>query len=324
MLALADRGGVGNLVNLEPVHAALVGEDQQIGVRGGDDQVLHHVFGARGHADAPLAAAGLTPVGIDGGALQIAAARHGDGDVLHLHQIFQLDLAGIFDDLGAPLVAEILLDFLQLFDDHAAQNSFPSPESPGIPSIRTWISASSSRIFCCSMPVRRWSCSSMIACACFSLNSKLRDQALARFLGVLGGADQLDHRVQIVERLLEPEQKMLALASLAQQVIGAAADHVDAMLDEALQRVEQAHLARLPVDDGQQDHAEADLHLRLLVQVVEHHLGLLAALQLDHDAHSRRGRSHRECRRCLRASSRSPARRCAPPGGPCSPGTESR
>ena len=79
---------------------------------------------------------------------------------------------------------------------------------------------------------------------------------------------------------------MLALARLAQQVIGAAADHVEAMIDEALQRVEQPHLARLPVDDRQQDHAEADLHLRVLVQIVEDDFGLLAALQLEHDAHA--------------------------------------
>ena len=79
---------------------------------------------------------------------------------------------------------------------------------------------------------------------------------------------------------------MLALARLAQQVIGAAADHVEAMIDEALERVEQAQLARLPVDDGQQDHAEVDLHLRVLVQIVQHDFGLLAALQLEDDAHA--------------------------------------
>ena len=73
----------GNLVDLQPVHAALVGEDQQVGVRVRDDQVLDHIFGARAHADAALAAARLAAVGIDGGALQIAAARDGDRDVFH-------------------------------------------------------------------------------------------------------------------------------------------------------------------------------------------------------------------------------------------------
>ena len=53
-----------------------------------------------------------------------------------------------------------------------------------------------------------------------------------------------------------------------------------------LSAVQQAQLARLAVDDGQQDDAEVDLHLRLLVQVVEHDFGLLAALQFEHDAHA--------------------------------------
>ena len=124
----------------------------------------------------------------------------------------------------------------------------------------------------------------MMACACFSLNSKARDQRFARFPRVSGGADQADHFVQMVERLLEAEQDVLALARLAQFVLGAAADHFDAMLDEVLEHRQQAQLARLAVDDRQHDDAEADLQLRVLIEVVEDDLRLLAALQLEHDA----------------------------------------
>ena len=45
-------------------------------------------------------------------------------------------------------------------------------------------------------------------------------------------------------------------------------------------------LARLAVDDGQHDDAEVDLQLRVLVQIVQHDFGVLAALQLDDDAHA--------------------------------------
>ncbi len=79
---------------------------------------------------------------------------------------------------------------------------------------------------------------------------------------------------------------MLAVARLAQFVFGAAADHFDAVVDEVLEAIDQAQLARLAVDDGKHDDAEADLQLRVLIKVVEHHLGLLAALQLDDDAHA--------------------------------------
>ena len=62
--------------------------------------------------------------------------------------------------------------------------------------------------------------------------------------------------------MLVAEQDVLALARLAQFVLRAAAHHVDAVLDEEAQQVEQAQLARLAGDDRQQDHAERFLHLR--------------------------------------------------------------
>ena len=126
----------------------------------------------------------------------------------------------------------------------------------------------------------------MMACACFSENAKRRDQRFARLARQLGGADQADDFVEIVERLLEAEQDVLALAGFAQFVLGAPADHIDAVIDEVLDHVHQAELARLAVDDGEHDDAEADLQLCVLIQVVEDDLGLLAALQFDDDAHA--------------------------------------
>ncbi len=79
---------------------------------------------------------------------------------------------------------------------------------------------------------------------------------------------------------------MLAFAGFPQQVIGAAADDIGAVLDEALDDVDDAQFARLAVDDGQHDDAEVHLHLRLLVQVVQDDFGVLAALQFEDDAHA--------------------------------------
>ena len=279
-------------------------------MRGRDDQVLDHVLGARGHADAALAAARLPPVGIDRGALQVSAARHRHRDVLHLHQVFEADLAGVFDDLRAALVAEVLLDFLQLLDDHAAQNFFRAQDLQIFRDLLLDLGQLVDDLLL------------LHAGEALELqfDNRLRlflgeleagDQAVAGFPRSLGGADQRDHRVQIVERLLESQQQMLAVASLAQKVIRAPAHHVQAVIDEALDGVEQAQLARLPVDDGQQDHAEVDLHLRVLVQIVQHHFGLLAALQLEHDAHAVAVALVADFRDALRASSRSPGRRRA-------------
>ena len=48
----------------------------------------------------------------------------------------------------------------------------------------------------------------------------------------------------------------------------------------------EPQLIGLAVDHGQQDHAEALLHRGVLVELVEHDLGLGAALEFDDDAHA--------------------------------------
>ena len=56
------------------------------------------------------------------------------------------------------------------------------------------------------------------------------------------------------------------------------------MLDEQLHHLPQHQDLRPPVDQREHDHAEGGLHLRMLVQIVEHHLGIGVAPQFHHDA----------------------------------------
>src|SRR5581483_7273048 len=60
-LALAARTDVRDLVDLEPVGSPPVGEDHDVGVRRGDEQMRDEVLVARPHAKAALAAAPLVP-----------------------------------------------------------------------------------------------------------------------------------------------------------------------------------------------------------------------------------------------------------------------
>ena len=79
---------------------------------------------------------------------------------------------------------------------------------------------------------------------------------------------------------------MGAVFSFLQQEGRAPADDLDAVINKVLQRLHQTHLARLAVDHGQKDHAEAFLQLGVLVELIQHNLRLRAALQLDDDAHA--------------------------------------
>ena len=93
-LALARRAHVGNLVDLEPVDAAGVGEAEQEGVRGVDDELRDEILFARLHAHAPGAAAALLAIDADGRALEVALMADRDGDLLVGDQVFKLQLGG--------------------------------------------------------------------------------------------------------------------------------------------------------------------------------------------------------------------------------------
>src|SRR5438128_4304864 len=103
-LALSTWTDVRDLVDLEPVGAAAVREDHDVRVGGRDEEVAHEILFARAHADAPLAAAALHPVGRDGGSLDVARIRDRDRHVLIGNQVFDPELAALVDDLGPSLV----------------------------------------------------------------------------------------------------------------------------------------------------------------------------------------------------------------------------
>ena len=119
--AFAGGAHVGDFVDLEPVDAAFVGEAEQVGVGGVDDELGDEVFFARLHAEAAGAAAPLLAVGGDGGALEVAGMGDSDGDLFVGDEVFELQLGGLVDDLGAALVAVFVADGFELLDDDVAE-----------------------------------------------------------------------------------------------------------------------------------------------------------------------------------------------------------
>ncbi len=118
------------------------------------------------------------------------------------------------------------------------------------------------------------------------LAGEVRDQVLASIGAIGAAADNRDHVIDMIERKPVAFQNVFAVFRFRQQERGPAAHHVDAVFDEVADRLHQAHFFRLVIGDGQEDHAEALLHLRVLVELVEHDLRFGAALQFDDDAHT--------------------------------------
>ena len=98
------------------------------------------------------------------------------------------------------------------------------------------------------------------------------------FAGVGAGgrlADDLDDVVEVVERDLVAEQDVLALAGLVEEEGGAAADDVDAVVDEGVDgRWSSGSSLGWPLWTARKIMREALLHLGVLVELVEDDLVL--------------------------------------------------
>ena len=99
-------------------------------------------------------------------------------------------------------------------------------------------------------------------------------------------ADDADELVNICQRHRQALEHMTAFARLAQGKDGTARNDLAPMLQEDLYQVFQIAQLWLAVDQSHHVDTKRVLQLGLLVQVVQHHLGHFAALQLNHQAHA--------------------------------------
>ena len=118
------------------------------------------------------------------------------------------------------------------------------------------------------------------------LAAEVEHQIFAGVGAVGAAANDGDDVVEMIEGGEIAFEDVLAVFRLLQQVGGAAADDVDAVLDEILDGLDHAHFAGLSVDHREQDHRETFLHLGVLEELVENDLRFGAALQFDDDAHA--------------------------------------
>src|SRR6266536_1491399 len=122
-LAFARRRGVGDLMDFQFIDLPLVGEEHQIAVGRGDEDVRDDVLRPRAHAPAPGPAAPLRFIHRQRRALDVARKCQRDHHVLVGYQVFERQLDAAIDDLRAALVGVILLDRAQFLDDHAPQRA---------------------------------------------------------------------------------------------------------------------------------------------------------------------------------------------------------
>ena len=116
--AAAVAGQLRQVVDLAPIDLALVGEEEQIGVRAGDEEVLDRVLLFGLGPFEPLAAAMLGPIGRGRRPLDVAVAADRDHHGLFGDEVFQVDVADLLAaDFGAAGVGVLSPQLAQVFAD---------------------------------------------------------------------------------------------------------------------------------------------------------------------------------------------------------------
>src|SRR5690606_20484843 len=268
--ALALARAFRNVKDAHPVAAPFLGEDQQVVVVGGHEEVFQEILVARGASPASLAATALGAELRKGRALDVAQVADGDhhrfiGDeVLHAH------VAAGMHDLRAALIAVLVADLQGLVLDDPIPQALVGQDLAQV----------GDQLHQLGMLV-----ADLVALqAGEALQAHVQNgpglqfaqpecahEPLAGDVRCLAGADQGDHFVQVIQCNEQALQDVRAFLGLPQIELGAAHHHIVPVLHEMLDHGLQPQEHGAPAHQRNVVHAEAGLQRTELVQLVEHH-----------------------------------------------------
>src|SRR5690606_10868685 len=268
----------------QTVHLALIGEEVDISVRRRDEQILDEVLFPRIERGDATSSPPLRPVCVHGQALDVSGVGQGDDDVFFRDEIFVVDLALFGHDLGAPLVAEPLLDVEKLFFDHVCHLGRIFQQLLQIGDRLQKLGVLGFDLF----PLQAGQPSKLHVEDRHGLPLRQSETVhqLRTGIRVAGrSADDRDDLVDVVGRDAVAFQDVGPLFGCAQVEPRAPGDDLALEVQIMHQHGLQVEQLRLAVYEGQHDNAERFLHLRVLEELIEHHVGISVAPQLDDDAH---------------------------------------
>ncbi len=319
--AARNTAALRHFIDLEPIHAAAIGETQNVIMGIGDEQIVDEiVFLGRGGLLAATAAF-LRFIFVETLRLHVAAMRQRDHYVFRRNQVFHAHVLGVRDDLAAALVAELRFHRNQFVVDdlrHALRLGKDVEQvgnlvhhfavfADDLVLLQTGqaLQAQFQNRLCLrigEMIAARLALSYQAELRCQTFGTRRiadtaqhvfdqrrtprpRHQFALRVCGCRRSFDQGDDLIHIRQRHRQAFQNMAALACLAQFEEIAARDHFAAMTQERIDHLLEVEQPGLTVNDGNHVDAETVLQLGIFVQLVKYHIGVLAALQLDHRAH---------------------------------------
>jgi len=249
----------------------------------GVEQVLDIVLVLRLHADDAFAAAVLRAVGVGRNALDVTGVRNGDHTAVARNQVGDVEVRIVDGDFRAARIVVFGLDFDQLLADHtephlAAGHQFAQVVDPDLKFIVFRLDDFDGQPGQLMQP---------------HVEDRVRldlgegeagDEIGLRVLAVARIADDLDHFVDIRQRLQQPFQNVGTGFGFVEVENRAAEHHFEPMVDVRLEHLREVHRARTVVVDHQHGAADHGFELGLAVKLVQDHAAHRAALDADLDA----------------------------------------
>ena len=244
--------------------------------------MLHVVVVLEVHALHALAAALLLAVGGHRQALHVAGLRHRDHHVLLGDKVLHVEVLRRLGQKRLARAAELLLDLQKLFFDDLANELRIAEHALVVGDLLQKLGQLGLDLvaFQAGQAAQTHLKDGL---GLLLRKAEALDHALGGLFVGLRRADDVDDLVDVVERDDEALQDMRALLGFGQLVARAAHNDVFLVGDVVVQHLLERQHARHAVHKRQHDHAEAHLQLRVLVQLVEHHLRDGVLLEVDDD-----------------------------------------
>ena len=245
--------------------------------------MLDEVLVARGAALHAHAAAVLRAVLGQRRALDVSHVRHGDHHVLVGVEILGVELLRGVDDLGAALVAVLLLHLDQLLADDAHLLVAARQHLAEVGDALFELLALGVEL--AAFEAREGAQTHVDdGCRLEVAQTEALHHALLGRVGRLRRADDVHDLVDVVLGDQQTLHDVQALLGLAQVEARAAHHHVVAVLDEVADQLAQVEQHRTSLDQGDVVHGERGLERRVLVERVEHDARHGVLLEDDDDA----------------------------------------
>ena len=254
-------------------------------MRGRDEQVLEEVAFLGARARDSLPAPMLPAVRVHGHALDVPVVTDRDGHGLVGNQVLHVEFLDIAHDLGPPGVAVAVLEIEAVFPDQVEHEPVVGQDRAiGADVLLDLLVFGFKLLALEAGQALQAHVEDRLGLPLAELE-RLHQPLLGRGR-VFARTDDLDDLVDVIERDEQSLEDVRAFERAIEQELRAPADHLDAMVDEALKRLFEVEQLRPRAHE--RDHVDRERRLKrgVLVELVEDHALFFAALEFDHDAHA--------------------------------------